>query len=69
MSFHELMGRVGDFAVIDIAGTAVGGYLLAKYMNWNPFATVTGAFIVGEGVHYILKIDTPFLDKIDATLK
>lgn len=60
VNFHDILGRIGPFAVIDVVLTFVGGYALAFYMSWRILPTIIAAFVVGELVHLFFNIDTPF---------
>lgn len=53
--FHT---HVGGIAVLDVAATAVVGYLVAKKMDWNPALTIAGAFAVGQFAHWYWGVPT-----------
>ena len=50
-NFHNILGRVGGLAVIDIVGTVLVCIGVAKLLNLNVFLTVIFGFILGEFVH------------------
>jgi hypothetical protein len=50
--------RIGGIAVFDVAGTALGGYAIAYKMGWSKPKTIVGMFLLGHGVHYVLRIET-----------
>jgi hypothetical protein len=56
---HELMGRVGGLALIDIVGTVAIAYMLHP-----SYKSIVLALIVGELVHLALGIRTPIVDKL-----
>ena len=53
------MGRVGGIAVIDVAATLLGAYVLSRYEEWDFVPTAAGLFVLGEVVHVALGIETP----------
>jgi hypothetical protein len=57
--FHDLMGRIGPLAVIDVVGTALIAFVGARFLGWNPWRTVAYAFVLGEAVHLALNLETP----------
>jgi multidrug resistance efflux pump len=57
--FHDLMGRIGPFAVVDIVGTIGAAYLISKAFKTNFIATTATLFVVGELVHVAFKVKTP----------
>jgi hypothetical protein len=60
VGFHDLLGRLDGFAVIDILGTVLAAYFTAPYMGISfPLALLIW-FILGEALHVMLGISTPF---------
>lgn len=61
-TFHNILGRIGQFAIIDILGTIVGLeiilFLLKKTMKFRIILYIW-AFLLGILVHNILGIETP----------
>ena len=60
---HELMGRVGGLAVIDIVGTVAIAYLLHP-----SYKTIVAALVLGELVHLALGVRTPIADRLSDTI-
>jgi len=58
-TFHDSMGRIGGVAVVDVAGTLLGAYFLARYYEWHYVPTACGLLVIGEVVHVALGIETP----------
>jgi len=56
-----------DMAIFDVGATILGGYAVAKVMNWNKPATIFGTFIVGHLVHNATGTNTPLSTKINET--
>jgi hypothetical protein len=57
-----------DMAIFDLAGTVGGGYMVAKYMNWDKSTTILSAFVLGHMAHKMTGTQTPLSEKIDQTL-
>lgn len=64
--FHELLGRIGSFAVIDIVGTIIGVeilmFLIAAKKPIAPMLRVIGyifGFSFGVLAHEFVGVDTP----------
>jgi hypothetical protein len=57
-----------DIAIADLAGTIGGGYLVAKYMNWNKPATILGAFAIGHLAHNLTGTKTPMSERVNQSL-
>lgn len=57
-NFHELLGRIHGFAVIDIVGTALGGIILANITGENMILTSGSLFVLGHAVHLGFNIKT-----------
>jgi hypothetical protein len=56
--FHDSLGRIHGFAVIDTVGTLVGALILSKLLKTSPFVTIPATFLVGHAVHVVLGIRT-----------
>ena len=56
-----------DVAIFDVGGTVLGGYVVAKIMNWNVPATILGTFMVGHLAHNSSGVETPLSTKINET--
>ena len=50
--------RIFNFAVVDLALTAVAAYFLARWRNWNILATFGGLMLVGVIAHWLFCVDT-----------
>lgn len=59
---HGILGRMGGYAVVDIAGTVAIGYVIAQYAEVPVVPTIVGAFVLGEVVHWMFGINTPLLN-------
>lgn len=59
--------HLGDIKVapFDFGLTILGGYAVAKYMNWNKPATIAGAFVVGHLAHNATGNITPLTARIN----
>ena len=57
--FHDILGRVGGIAVIDVVGTVIISAGVAKACKWNVGKTIIGGFLVGELTHLALGKKTP----------
>lgn len=66
---HNILGRVGGLAVVDIVGTIVGAVLFSRATGYNMPMTIAGAFVVGELAHFYFEQDTPITEKITAVLE
>ncbi len=55
---HEVMGRVGGIAVVDVVGTAAIAYLLGNDTS-SRIGWFAGLFVLGEVVHVVMKKETP----------
>lgn len=67
--FHDLMGRMGPIAVIDLFGTLVIAFGLAWYLrfDWKGYVMMGVALLVlGELVHLLLGIETPVTALVSA---
>jgi hypothetical protein len=56
--------RVLDFAVVDIIGTGIGAFGVSKLTGWGFVPSFIGLFALGEGMHYLFKIETKFMETI-----
>ena len=56
-----------DVAVFDVSATVLGGYVVAKVMDWSPLKTIPAMFIVGHLVHNATGTSTPLSTKINQT--
>lgn len=63
-NFHEILGRTFGFSNIDTFGTIFFAYLYSVSKKTNLLKTIILFLILGEIVHYLLKIQTPFLSAI-----
>jgi len=69
-NFHELMGRVAGFAIVDIVGTLIGTeivvVLLKKFFSQSVISSFSRttyyilAFVLGVVVHEFFNVETPF---------
>ncbi len=50
--------RIGRYALFDIAGTMIGGCLVAKWMEWNKIDTMIGLFLLGIVLHRLFCVNT-----------
>ena len=53
-------GRIHGFAVVDILLTVLGGAYLATKHNKNIGASIFLLFVLGELIHVLLGVKTPF---------
>lgn len=49
----------GPVAGFDLISTVLGGFLLARWQNWDPLTTVVGTLVLGETAHWMTGVDTP----------
>jgi hypothetical protein len=47
-----------DVAAVDIVGTAAGGYVLAKYMDWSSTTTILSLFALSVPIHAMFGVRT-----------
>jgi hypothetical protein len=64
---HELLGRLGGYAVIDVLGTAAFAYVGAQTWGTPLLPTIAGAFVLAEVVHWTFAINTPLLTQLGVT--
>ena len=57
------MGRVHGVAVIDVAGTIVGGAIVGRWTGIGTLAGVIFAFALGFAAHKALGIETALQKK------
>lgn len=50
--------RVFDIAVVDAGMTVAAGVLLGRYMDWSPYKTVAGLFVLGVVAHKAFGVPT-----------
>ncbi len=50
--------RIGRYALFDIAGTMIGGYLVANWTEWNKIDTMIGLFLLGIVLHRLFCVNT-----------
>jgi hypothetical protein len=62
------LGEGLDVAYFDFLSTIAGGYMVAKYMDWNKPATIGGMFVVGHIAHNMTGTITTLTAKINRTL-
>ena len=62
------LGEGLDVAYFDFLSTIAGGYMVAKYMDWNKPATIGGMFVVGHIAHNMTGTITPLTAKVNSTL-
>lgn len=60
--FHNMLGRVGGFPVVDVLGTAVLGYGATRLTGYSPWTTIPAAFAVGHLAHFALDVTTVLND-------
>jgi len=65
--FSEIFGRPNegvhsyrffDLAIVDVLGTIIIAYLIAKFFKLNPFITIIIAFIIGIILHRLFCVNT-----------
>lgn len=54
--------RVLDFAIVDVIGTGVGAYGFSKLTGYGFVPSFIGLFALGEGLHYLFKVDSKFME-------
>ena len=64
---HDLLGRIGGYAVIDVLGTVGLGYVASELRRTPLVPTIAAAFIAGEMVHWYMGINTPLLQATGVT--
>lgn len=62
--FHDSMGRVGPFAVVDIALTLAAAYPVGKMAGVPYWVALLALLLVGEGLHLLLKLKTPVTELV-----
>jgi hypothetical protein len=50
--------RIFDVAIVDVAFTLLGAYLIARYFNLPLLHTTITLFILGIIIHYMFCVDT-----------
>lgn len=55
-NFHNILGRVGGLAVIDIVGTILVSFGVAKLLNLDVPLTIIFGFILGEVIHLLVGV-------------
>jgi hypothetical protein len=50
--------RLFDFAIVDVLGTALVSYYVAKVYNYPVPQTMLLAFAFGHAMHLLFKVDT-----------
>lgn len=50
--------KLYNIAIFDLGGTLIGAYVLADYMDGNPYEYMAMAIIAGIIVHKLLGINT-----------
>jgi hypothetical protein len=69
---HEILGRIGPFATIDIVGTVIPIYAISKYNGFSNKKTaffIIGGLIFAEFTHHLFGIETPVTKKVKELLK
>ena len=56
--------RILGFALNDILGTIIGAFIISYLFNYDFNKTLLWLFILGEFLHFILGVDTAFLELI-----
>ena len=56
-----------DMAIFDVGATILGGYAVAKVMDWSPFKTIPAMFVLGHLAHNSSGVETPLSTKINQT--
>lgn len=65
--FSEIFGRPNEgvhsyrflnLAIIDVIGTIVIAYIIAKIFNLNPWITIIFAFVIGIILHRLFCVNT-----------
>lgn len=59
MNFHDSLGRFFGIAVIDVVGTVVIAYLIAKYWNYSFLNVLIVLLVLGEAMHIAFDQSTP----------
>ena len=54
-------------AIFDVGATVLGGYAVAKVMDWSPFKTIPAMFVLGHLAHNSSGVETPLSTKINET--
>ena len=57
--------RLFGFALNDILGTIIGALLISLIFNYDFMKTLLYLFLLGEFLHFILGVDTAFLELIN----
>lgn len=53
--------RVFDFAIFDIIGTILIGYMISRLFDIKPLYAIMFTFLVGCFLHWIFCVDTTFM--------
>jgi hypothetical protein len=65
--FSEIFGRPNEgvhsyrflnLAIVDVIGTIVIAYIIAKIFNLNPWITIIFAFVIGIILHRLFCVNT-----------
>lgn len=64
---HDILGRVGGYAVVDVLGTVAIAYAVSVRQDMPVVPTIVAAFVAGEIVHWTMGVNTPLLSKVGIT--
>lgn len=65
--FSEIFGRPNEgahsyrfmnLAIVDVVGTIIGAFIIAKLFNWNFFLTLLILFLIGIILHRLFCVNT-----------
>ncbi len=59
MNFHDALGRLFGIAVIDVVGTILIAYLIAKYWGYSFAKVLIILLVLGEAMHIAFDQSTP----------
>ena len=65
---HSLRDPLFDYAIVDLAGTALVSYGFSKWTNWSFLASFAVVFSAGQAAHYALGVNTKFMNDVGVDL-
>lgn len=66
---HNILGRIGNIAIIDLLGTFGMSYVLSNINNDRVVNNFIYLFILGEFVHIVRKQETPIIKSLSTVSK
>jgi hypothetical protein len=55
---------MGPLATVNVLGTALLAFYVARVLGWNPWRTIAYAYVLGEMVHLFLNLQTPVAEAL-----